>query len=145
MARIKDWKIILGLTLITLMLVAMAFSMGVYVGKNGWLDQSVENLKYANQRRPNQGAFQQQNDARPQPDVLGRLMHKGGDMLTVNTAQGVLQVMVNDQTAYLDEKQQSISLDDLKQGDNLAIFGSLQHNGQTTFMAETVLRISNLP
>lgn len=72
-------------------------------------------------------------------------MHKSGDMLTVNTAQGMRQVMVNDQTTFLDENQQSISLDDLQQADNLAIFGSLQHDGQTTFLATSVIRISALP
>jgi len=145
MVAIKDWKIILGLILIALILVVMAFSVGVYMGKNGKLDQNMENLKYANQARPDQGADWQQNIDHRQPDMLGRLAHKSGDMLTVNTAQGIRQVMVNDQTTFLDENQQLISPDDLKQGDNLAISGSLLHNGQTTFLATSVIRISALP
>ena len=140
MVKLKDWKIITGLVLITLVLVALGFALGVHVGKNGTLEVKVDQLKNLNRQ-----SVQVQGTEKEQPNILGRLVNKNEDMLIVSTRQGVRQIMVTQETVFRDEEQQSLSFTDLQPGDNLAIFGNLIGERQTTFTARTVIRITELP
>jgi len=118
-----------------------AFSLGVYVGEQGWT-LPPPSMTGPGGKPPTGG----QPPAGPapgrEPDLIGQIQSLADDSLTVRTPQGPRLVMVTEETRVLrvaeDRKEEEASLEDLQRGMGVAVFGSFGDDGRT-LTAKTVV------
>lgn len=133
------WQIAVGALILVAMLMAGAFSVGVYIGRHGL---SGQGLRYqpppANQAPPTGGQA-------PRPDVLGRLRSVSDQGFELATQSGPRLVAVDDETRLTDAQGQSLAWDDLKQGDLLAVFGDFTAGDGRQLLARRVILVPESP
>ena len=141
-----------GATLLIFLMVLGAFSLGVYVGNRGLLVGTLQNFgtgPAAGQRplQPRTGPVQQPLQdpgvLEPQlppgsPALVGRLGAITNEGLFLETPQGPRLVEVGEDTQVQDRRGQKLSLSDLRQGMQLAIFGEFSRDGRR-LTAETIV------
>jgi len=118
-----------------------AFSLGVYVGEQGWT-LPPPSMTGPGGKPPTGG----QPPAGPapgrEPDLIGQIQSLADDSLTVRTPQGPRLVMVTEETRVLrvaeGRKEEEASLEDLQRGMGVAVFGSFGDDGRT-LTAKTVV------
>ena len=123
-----------------------AFSLGVYVGEQGWT-LPPPSMTGPGGKPPTGG----QPPAGPapgrEPDLIGQIQSLADDSLTVRTPQGPRLVMVTKETRVLrvtdGREEEEASLDDLQRGMGVAVFGSFGDDGRT-LTAETVVILPQL-
>jgi len=123
-----------------------AFSLGVYVGEQGWT-LPPPSMAGPGGKPPTGG----QPPAGPapgrEPDLIGQIQSLAGDSLTVRTPQGPRLVMVTESTRVLrvteGRKEEEASLEDLQRGTGVAVFGNFGDDGRT-LTAETVVILPQL-
>jgi len=128
----RRWLIWMGATVLVGMLVCAAFSLGVYVGRYGW---SAQGLRYGAQPQAPAGAPDQ-------PDLIGLLRRRANGTLELATRQGPRQVEVNGATEIRDDLGSNLTLEDLRPGEILAVFGTLSPGNGRRFLADRILRVS---
>ncbi|HEY59930.1 MAG TPA: hypothetical protein G4N92_04510 [Anaerolineae bacterium] len=147
MATTNRWQLIVGLIIITGMLVTLAFSVGVYVGKRGMLNQEFERLKNPvpqqnQQKQTLSNRDNAQEGAPKQPDIIGMLEEKSNDYLMISTTQGIKQISITPDTLFISANQNPIKLEDLSRGDIIGIFGNLSPDRGDVFEALLVVKIA---
>lgn len=146
------WQLLLGLFILVGMLLTAAFALGVYAGQNGWLVQISSGRDGIRNPAPGTGGQilppgGQPGSGQPgmgeviipglgRPDVIGRLVRADTSLLILDTREGIRQIFLSDTTTFLDKNNSEISLNDLKQGDVLGVFGSMTAGNQ--FQADKI-------
>ncbi len=136
-------KVLLGMgagLLISLMLLA-SFSLGVYVGHQGLSMGSMDNFGARPEpAQPLQQAPPSQPGNLPEtrPALVGRVAGITNEGLFVRAADGLRLVEVNDLTRVQDRQGRELSLDGLRQGVNVAVFGAFSDDGRT-LTAQTIV------
>ncbi|RME87104.1 MAG: hypothetical protein D6770_10265 [Anaerolineae bacterium] len=143
------WKVTLvalGGVVLLGMLLAAAFSLGVYVGEHGW---TREGLNY--QAGPPAGRGAPPTGGRPgggvgglppgRPDVVGRIRRITESALELGTPEGPRTVLLTESTRFQDERRQAITLSDLKPGDVVAVFGRFMQGDGGQLQAEVVVKL----
>ena len=139
----NHWTLLLGLIIITGILVTAAFSLGLYVGKRGLIEQGIQqginqprqtvNNQQPAQNLPDQNAAQAHDNQsaqirQEQPDLTGRFVNFSDNLLVLNTPNGMRQVILSEDTLLISPEKGELSWEDISRGDTLAIFGSLNEN-----------------
>ena len=130
---------ILGLITIAGIITIGSFSLGVYIGKNGWVfnQPSMLNPSLAlkqgngNPVNPPQGANQNSPN---RPDLVGIVVSIGGNSIVLNTKQGVRSIELSDQTVFLKQNAGKVKPIDfflIKAGDPLAVTGDFDPSSRT--------------
>jgi hypothetical protein len=158
------WKLITltaGGLVAALMLLAAAFSLGVYVGEHGWTRDGLSyagpggNLPAGN--RPAQGGQapdgpvppapqQQQQPLAPaglppgRPNFNGRIIRISPQKIELAAPNGLRIVVIGDQTRFLDQDGTPIALRDLQPGDVIAVYGLPAGDGGE-LLAEFIVRL----
>lgn len=138
MSTERKLLIVFGAIIITGIIAIAAFSLGVYVGEQGWT-LSPPSLAGPGGQVPTGG----QQPAAPgrEPDLIGQVQSLADDSLTVRTPQGPRLVMVTKETRVLrvtDGHEEEVSFEDLQRGIRVAVFGNFGDDGRT-LTAETVV------
>ena len=157
------WKLITllagGLVLL-LMLLAAAFSLGVYVGEHGW---TREGLSYSGPggqvpagNRPAQngqapgGAVPGKTPQLPlapaglppgRPNLTGRIIRISPQKIEVASPDGLRIVAISEQTIFLEQDGTPIALKDLQKGDVIAIYGLPVTGDGAELRAEFIVRL----
>jgi len=127
-----------GAIIIAGLIAIAAFSLGVYVGEQGWTLPEPSLVGPGGPRRPQPGQpgpgqpLPQQPG--PRPDLVGRVRSVGDSSLTLDTPAGPRLVLVNAETTVQrqgDAGLEPASLSDLRRGDHVAVFGHLNDDGRT--------------
>jgi hypothetical protein len=144
MTRERKLLIALGTALVVVMVAIASFSLGVYVGVNGWTAGPPAVAGPGPQ--PLAKAPPDQPDPRPQ--LVGRVrsvsLTAGDDTLTLDTPQGPRLVHlvsgVEVQRVVEGSGEMPATLDQVQPGVQLAIFGRLEgQGGQQRFVARRLL------
>lgn len=151
MTRERKWLIALGTILILLMVAVASFSLGVYVGLNGWTAGPPAVAGPGPQPRADQGAPAQPD---PGPQLVGRVrsvsLAAGGDTLTLDTPQGPRLVHlasgIEVRRVVVGSGEVPATLDEIRPGLQLAVFGRLEGaGGQQQFVARRLLLLPAAP
>lgn len=136
-----------GAAVIVGMLLVAAFSLGVYVGENGWTWQGVS-LEGPGQMQPPAGVPPGQGGpAGPMggaqlptgpPDLVGRLRAVADGTLSLATRAGPRTALVDQETEVRRPQGQVLDLAALRPGMNVAVFGRQEEDGRA-LVAEVVL------
>ena len=154
----NHWSLLIGLIIISGMLVTAAFSLGLYIGKRGLIEEGIQqginqprqtaNNQQPAQNLPAQGANNNNNNQlhqtqarQEEPDLTGRFVNLEDDLLVLNTPNGIRQVSVSEDTILISPEKDELSWQEISRGDSLAVFGILN---QDTRQLEAV-RILLLP
>ncbi len=158
-----------GVFIVTVIVAIAAFSLGVYVGEHGWTagppsiagpggpPQGPAGGQPPGQlgqpppggqpgqppggTGPGQPSFGPLGDLPPgRPDVIGRVRSVAGDSITLETPQGPRLVTVNDETEVKRaEGEEEVSLEDIKPGTPIAVFGQFNGVGKTLVVQVIVI------
>jgi hypothetical protein len=156
---------ICGAILLGVMLLAAAFSLGIYVGRYGL---TREGLSYAGpgggmpggpmqqpqggQPLPGQGAPQGRGPQAPQPlppgldsppQLIGRILTISPDGLDLATQDGPRPILLTEDTILEDHEGNELTLADLAREDVVGVFGELSGGGAGRTLTAT--RIVVLP
>lgn len=155
----ERWLQIVGFALAVLFVAAVAFSLGVVVGRYGpgeWNPQQALGGPPGPPpggpgRAPGAGP---QGGARPggnplggfptPPQVLGRVRRIAGDSLLLATPQGLRTVTLTQETQFRTQAGQPLDRAALQPGDVVAVWGTFSAPGGD-LLAETVVRLENPP
>jgi len=139
------WQYVIGLIIIVGMLVAAAFSLGVYVGEHGWLERGIQEGVNPGMMLPPQGNRPPDGQTQPnapqperEPDLFGRLEQVNDALMILETPEGTRQVLFNAETIFRKPGGEELTVDDLRQGDILAIFGRFNQEGGRELIAAVV-------
>ncbi len=138
------WQIAVGALVLLGMLLAATFSLGVYVGRHGL---SREGLRY----QPGPQAGQPQvpggpgGAPGPRPDLIGRLRGASPQGLELATQQGPRFVALNEDTKLESMQGDPLTVEDLKPGDLLAVFGEFSVGDGRELLATRVVRLPERP
>ena len=139
------WQLIIGLIIIVGMLTTLAFSVGVYIGKRGMLNQEFERLKNPippqSPKNQSQNKNNLPNNGPKQPDIVGRLEEKSDHYLMISTQAGIKHIAITSDTMFISSNQNPIKLEDLSRGDIIGIFGNLSPNRGDIFEALVIVKI----
>lgn len=139
----RRWQIAIGATVLLFMLLAAAFSLGVYVGENGWTREGLQ-LQPGLEAGPMQpGAGQVGPGGGPQ--VVGRIRSLAPQTVELATPNGPRQVEIRADTRFEDENGAEISFSDLRRGDLIEVFGDLVAGGGPRLQASRIVRIPEQP
>ncbi len=157
--------IISGVGTVLLVVAIAAFSLGVYVGENGWTAGPPSMAGPGGRPQQPQGTgpgpgqpgqpgqppgggqpFGQPAGLPPgPPDLIGQVRSMGDGDIALSTPQGLRTVMVNDETEVKDVKSQAeASLADIQRGTHIAVFGQWEGDGRT-LVAQTILLLPPPP
>jgi hypothetical protein len=122
------------------MLVAAAFSLGVYVGEHGW---TREGLTYQPQQPagPLPGAGAPTGPGGEPPLVTGRIRVISPQGLELATPDGPRFVQITPETSLEGPDGQELTLRDLARGDVVAIFGELMPGDGPRLLATRIVRL----
>ena len=143
----NHWSILIGLIIISAMLVTAAFSLGLYIGKRGLIEEGIQqginqprqtaNNPQPAQNLPAQGTNNTSKTPLPQaqaqalqeePDLTGRFINLENNLLVLNTPNGMRQVAVSEDTLLISPGNGEISWQELSRGSVLAVFGTLNED-----------------
>ncbi len=141
-----------GAAMLILVMVLAAFSVGVYVGNRGLLVGTLRDFgaRLAQEQAPAQPAIrpEQQLPEAPvgpaqglplgPPALVGRVGAVTNEGLIIQTPQGPRLVEVDTDTEVRDVEGQELSLMNVRQGMQVAVFGEFSPNGRR-LNAETIL------
>jgi len=121
-----------GALIIAGMIAVAAFSLGVYIGEQGWTLQapSVAGPGQGEPRQPQPA----DRPAQPRPDLIGVVRHVAGDSLGLETQEGLRSVLMDDETRVVrlvDEEEEPAQWGDLQRGARIAVFGEFGGDGRT--------------
>ncbi len=140
------WQIAIGAIILLFILLTGAFSLGVYVGRQGL---SREGLRY---ELPEPGGAVGIAPAdRPsgfpdrQPDLIGRLRSISAEAIELATPDGVRFILTDENTRFRDAQNQTLNASELQQGDILGVFGKFTGNGGRQVQATLIIRIPERP
>lgn len=162
MSRERIVLIVTGTILIVLVVAIAAFSLGVYVGVNGWAADvpavagPAQHPAAAAQAGapaappvPMQPGQQPQAAGPaaqltgPQPQLIGRVCSLNGDVMTLSTAEGprLFQLDPDVQVSRVVEGQAEVpdSLDRVRPGQRLAVWGQFADDGGRRLVAHRLL------
>lgn len=160
MNRTRVLLIVIGTALILLVVAIAAFSLGVYVGVRGWtadppavagpgqrLVPPVQVAPQSEQRGQTLGQPLQvpraAAPAGPQPQLIGRVRSLSKDTVTLGTPQGprLFQLAPAVQVARVVEGQGEVpaSLEEVRLGSRLAVFGRFEGDGARRLVAQRLL------
>ena len=110
------------------MLVTAAFSLGLYIGKRGFIEEGIQQginqpRQTANNQQPAQAQAPQEA-----PDLTGRFISLEENLLVLNTPNGMCQVIVSEKTLLLSPGNGEINWQDIDRGNTPAIFGVLNED-----------------
>jgi len=136
----QRWLKISGLVILILMLIAAAFSLGVYIGEHGW---TKEGLQYR-PAQPQQGAHppgQQPPPGLPpgRPQIIGRVQRITPDNIRLATQNGIRSILIQKQTRTLDENGLTVNRSEIQRGDIVGIFGKFIKEDGGQFQAEVII------
>ena len=157
------WKLITlstgGLVLL-LMLLAAAFSLGVYVGEHGWTREGLSYSRPGGQlpadARPAQngpapgGAAPAKTPQQPlapaglppgRPNLTGRIVRISPQAIEIATPDGPRIVAIGEQTNFLEQDGTPICLQDLLKGDVIAVYGLPAAGDGAELRAEFIVRL----
>jgi hypothetical protein len=142
--RQRLWLLIVGGALIVVMLLIAVFSLGVYVGEHGWTRQGLTLQGPSPQPGPAQQP--QAGPGLPPPlpgggrpsDLVGRIWRALDGTLFLVTSDGPRMVEVDRATEVETHEGDPHSLDDLRPGWSVAVFGYRSRDGQT-LVAELIV------
>ena len=142
--RGRAWLLVAGAMTIVAMLLIAAFSLGVYVGEHGWTREGLTL----------QGPGAQPGPARPPqvrphappalpgggrpPDLVGAVRRLLQGRLSLATSDGPRTVVVDGNTEVEPPEGEPQSLDDLRPGQSVAVFGYRGGDGQA-LVAELIV------
>lgn len=148
------WQIVVGSVILLLMLLAGAFSLGVYVGEHGWTSRG---LTY----QPNPAAVPQGGPGQPQgqalgqgqlpgqdggrPALIGRILAVSEEGLELATQDGRRRVELHDRTVFLELNGPTLQLADLAVGDIVAIYGEMVAGDGGRLLSQVVVRLPPNP
>ncbi len=124
----------MGAVLLISLMVLASFSLGVYVGHQGLLVGSLGN--FGARPEPDQ-PLQQAPPSQPEnlpearPALVGRVAGITNEGLFVRAGDGLRLVEVSEQTRVRDRQGAELSLDELRQGMSVAVFGAFSDDGRT--------------
>ncbi len=130
---------VLGAIIIVSMIAVGSFSLGVYVGKQGWIlnEPSV----FGPRQGPNQGPDGVQEPPQnrddnlpPKPDLIGRVINISPSSLEVDTADGIRLILISDETVVSRQGEGNVEtahLSDIKIGVHIAVIGEFSDDGRT--------------
>ena len=128
-----------GVFLLFLFHIIAAFALGVYVGRYG---MTRDGLTIQGPRNVGQPVVQPLGPDRPGPDqsgqaalpgeptAVGRVRQVGRGTLDLATREGPRQVMLSAETEYRDQAGETITWDNLSEGQIVAVFGVFGDGGQ---------------
>jgi hypothetical protein len=144
------WQIVIGAVILLLMLLAGAFSLGVYVGEHGW---TREGLTY----QPDSGVAAQAGQVQPQgqlpaqgqpqgqaagtPLLTGRILNISIHAIELATQDGRRRVEIDEATIYRELNGPDLLLKDLSPGDIVAIHGEMIAGDGGRLLAHVVVRL----
>jgi len=137
-----------GAVIIAGMIAIASFSLGVYVGKQGWTlkqpsmtgpAQPQVNPQRTPQVQPQSGGQGQQpaggnQDTPRRPDLIGKVINVTAESLEVNTVDGLRSALIDEETIILKQvegKEAPAQLGDIQRGVRVAIFGQFRDGGRT--------------
>lgn len=132
----KSQKLLIagGAFIIVAVMVIGAFSVGIYVGKRGWMAGPPSMVGPGGQQ-PAQGGKQpaapQEPLPRGKPDLIGVVRSVERRSLTIRTGQGPRLVLVGDQTRIRWHDDREAPLTDLRRNMPVAVFGQFGDDGRT--------------
>jgi hypothetical protein len=137
------WQIAIGAVVLLLMLLAGAFSIGVYVGRHGL---SREGLQYQPETQadiPQDRVSANRPEGIPagQPDLTGKLRSVLEQGLELATQQGIRFITIDEETRFVDGNGGTIDVSDLHAGDVLAIFGDFTADEGRRLLANVIVRL----
>jgi hypothetical protein len=132
----RRWQILLGAAVLVLMLLAAAFSLGVYVGEHGWTGDA---LRYQPEALP--GAPALPAGAGGQPNVTGRIRRLSPQSLELATPNGPRHIELTSDTRYEDEQGTTIALEDLRPGQVVAVFADVIAGDGLLLLATRIVRL----
>lgn len=148
------WQIVVGSVILLLMLLAGAFSLGVYVGEHGWTRRG---LTY----QPDPGIMPQGAPVQPQgqapgqgqlpgqdagrPALIGRVLDVSNQALELATQDGRRRVELHDRTVFLELNGPTLQLTDLETWDIVAIYGEMVAGDGGRLLAQVVVRLPPNP
>jgi hypothetical protein len=121
-----------GVTLLFLFHIIAAFALGVYVGRYGMTRDGLTIQGPRNVGQPAvQGPDQPGQVTLPgEPTAVGRVRQVGRSTLDLATREGPRQVMLSAETEYRDQTGETITWDNLSEGQIVAVFGVFGNGGQ---------------
>lgn len=169
MSTTQKLLIVGGVFTVVIIVAIAAFSLGVYVGEQGWTagppsiagpggpPQGPAGGQPPGQpgqpppggqpgqppggTGPGQPPFGPPGDLPPgRPDVIGRVRSVAGDSITLETPQGPRLVTVNEETEVKQaEGEEEASLEDIEPGTPVAVFGQFNGRGKTLVVQVIVI------
>ena len=157
MTRDRKLLIITGAALIALLVAIASFSLGVYVGVRGWTagPPAVAGPGQQLPQQPDPGAQPpgapipqptptpaRPAQAAPNPQLVGRVQSVRGEMITLDTPQGLRLFQLGEgvQVFRVNQgREEPASLDEVFPGQHLAVFGRIEGNGAKQLIAERLL------
>jgi hypothetical protein len=126
------------------MLLAAAFSLGVYVGEHGW---TREGLTYQPQQPagPLPGAGAPVGPGGEPPVVTGRIRVISPQGLELATPDGPRFVQITAETRFEVPDGEDLGLQDLARGDVVAVFGELMPGDGPRLQATRIVRLPAAP
>ena len=156
----REWQIALGAAVLVLMLLAGAFSLGVYIGRHG-LSREGLRLQGPGAAQPGPlapqgpgagqpGALGPQGDipafGAEQPQVVGRVRAVSSESLELATQQGPRLVSLSPETRLEDAQGARLEWTDLRPGAIAAVFGEFSaEGGGRQLLAERVVLLPERP
>lgn len=136
---------VFGAVIIAAMIAIASFSLGIYIGEQGWTLRAPSMAGPAAPQPRGQGQPQQPKSPDgpaqpapggnpPRPDLIGLARRVTGDSLELETQQGLRSVLMDNKTRLVrlvDGKEKPAQQSDLRQGVRVAIFGEFGGDGRT--------------
>jgi len=137
MSRFEKALIACGAVIIVLMMVVVAFALGVYVGRRGW--GALGQLVQPGQPLMPPPAFPQpQLQPHERPNLVGEVRFVSANTITIRTPQGLRMVSVDAETQIRGfGPQEEATLEDIKPGTVIAVSGEWEP-GNKTLKARTI-------
>jgi len=116
-----------GVLLLVLMSSIATFSLGAYVGANGWT-KNPESVMARDIKPPSARPPRPPGMPAGEPALTGLLVDRNGTALTLRTKEGLRQVIVDDGARVLRWDGEEMKLADLRRGMALAVFGEFDES-----------------
>ena len=132
MSGSRKWLLGIGIGLVGTMLLISSFSLGVFMGERGMMQEKVQPAGFggvpAAQQQPAQFAPPDRHQEGDQVPVLKGIVRRlSRDLITVETKDGTKMVQISSDTAVrlTENGEGEGSLDDVKPGVEVAVIGRM--------------------
>ncbi len=128
-----------GFIIIAGMIAAASFSLGVYIGKQGWTITKPSMTGPGQPPVQPQGNPQDQppggnSDTPNRPDLIGKVITVTTNSVELNTPDGLRSVSLTDNTRILKQAEGELepaSVNDIQPGIRIAVFGQFGDDGRS--------------